>query len=114
MKPGVGSGNEQADEYGVSCTLAEQASILAARLKALSHPARVEIVRQLAMRENCCGGDFCACLPLAQSTISQHLEMLRKAGIVEWRQQGTRSLYTLNRSALDELARQVRDLAGSG
>lgn len=114
MKNATGNDASQTDEDSVTCILADQAKVLAARLKALSHPVRVEIIRQLAMRDHCCGGDFCACLPLAQSTISQHLEMLRNAGIVEWRQQGTRSLYTLNREALDELAGQVRGLAGSG
>lgn len=72
--------------------------------KAVGHPSRMAILLQLAERERCCGADFCHCLDLAQSTISQHLEMLRQAGLVEWQQRGTRSLYTLNRTRLNELA----------
>jgi ArsR family transcriptional regulator len=84
---------------------------LADGLKALGHPARLEIVRQLVMRDRCCGGDFCECLSLAQSTISQHLELLKQTGIVERQQQGTRSIYTLNRPRLAMLSRALKELA---
>jgi len=87
---------------------------LSIAFKALAHPARVEIVRQLAMRQHCCGGDICDCLPLAQSTISQHLELLKTAGIVEWRQEGTRSIFTLNRKRLDEIRSMLDALANPG
>ena len=81
-------------------------------LKALGHPARLEIIRHLVLRDRCCGGDFCDCLPLAQSTISQHLELLRQAGIVNWQQQGTRSIYSLNRARLTWLAEKLQAIAG--
>lgn len=82
-------------------------------LKALGHPARLSILRMLAERDRCCAGDFCQCMPLAQSTVSQHLEMLRRAGLVEWRQHGTRSLFTLNRARLASLSMLIAGLAGS-
>lgn len=94
--------------------LTPQTRDIANALKALAHPSRLEIMRQLAMRDRCCGGDFCGCLPLAQSTISQHLEMLKSVGLVDWQQEGTRSIYTLNRARLAELARLLEGLAEVG
>lgn len=84
---------------------------IAEAFKALGHPVRLEIIRQLVLRDRCCGGDFCDCLPLAQSTISQHLELLKQAGVVDWQQQGTRSIYTLNRARLSWLAGKLQELA---
>jgi len=83
---------------------------LAAQLKALGHPVRLEIVRQLAARSRCCTNDFCACLPLAQSTISQHLDLLCQAGIVLYAPDGNRSAYSLNCAALGGLAQGIRAL----
>lgn len=80
-------------------------------LKALAHPTRFEIIRQLAMRERCCAGDFCECLPLAQSTISQHLEMLREAGLVDRSPAGTKSIFNINKAALEELRDAIDDIA---
>ena len=55
----------------------------AAVFRAMGNPARVRIVRELAMRRSCATGDLVSLLPLAQSTISQHLKVLRDAGIVQ-------------------------------
>ena len=92
--------------------ISDDISQLAQVLKALGHPARLEIIRQLAVRERCCGGDFCECLPLAQSTISQHLEMLRAVGLVDWQAEGTRSIYSLNRPRLGALAQELVNITG--
>lgn len=80
-------------------------------LKALGHPTRVEIIRQLSNRDRCCTGDFCDCMSLAQSTISQHLELLVSSGLVEKKLNGTRSLYTLNRDKLSKLAKAIEQIA---
>jgi len=80
-------------------------------LKALGHPVRLEIVRQLAARDRCCARDFCSCLPLAQSTISQHLEMLLAAGIVSRRPEGTKSIFTLNAGRIVALADELSRLS---
>ena len=90
----------------------ESGEALAARLKALAHPARLEIIRQLQQRECCCCGDFCEALELAQSTVSQHLELLRRAGLVEYQTEGTRSRYRLNRAAFQSLAEAIGNVAG--
>jgi ArsR family transcriptional regulator len=55
----------------------------AAVFRAMGNPARVRIVRELAARRACATGDLVSLLPLAQSTISQHLKVLREAGIVQ-------------------------------
>jgi ArsR family transcriptional regulator, arsenate/arsenite/antimonite-responsive transcriptional repressor len=89
----------------------ETADRLAVQLKALAHPARLEIIRQLRERECCCCGDFCATLDLAQSTVSQHLELLRNAGLVEYQPEGTRSRYRLNRQSFLALASAIGAVA---
>ena len=84
-------------------------SLLAARLKALGHPARLAIVRALAR----VGGDGCSCgaivsgLPLAQSTVSQHLKVLREAGLISGKVDGPRSCYCINTSTLQTLGQQL-------
>ena len=88
--------------------------LLALQLKALGHPVRVEMIRLLQERDRCCCGDFCATLPLAQSTVSQHLEMLRKAALVDYEADGNRSRYSLNRTAFKALAKAVQALAQDG
>ena len=50
--------------------------------RALGNPARIRIVRELARRNACVTGDLVGVLPLAQSTVSQHLKVLKDAGIV--------------------------------
>jgi ArsR family transcriptional regulator, arsenate/arsenite/antimonite-responsive transcriptional repressor len=52
--------------------------------RALGNPARVRIVTELARRNACVTGDFVEALPLAQSTVSQHLKVLREAGIIRF------------------------------
>ena len=52
--------------------------------KALGHPARVKIVTYLDQVEGCICGKIVDMLPLAQSTVSQHLKQLKKAGLITW------------------------------
>lgn len=54
----------------------------AAVFRALGNPARVRIVTELARRNACVTGDLVDVLPLAQSTVSQHLKVLREAGLI--------------------------------
>jgi ArsR family transcriptional regulator len=54
----------------------------AAIFRALGNPARIRIVTELARRNACVTGDMVGLLPLAQSTVSQHLKVLKEAGIV--------------------------------
>lgn len=83
------------------------------RLKALGHPVRLAIVRALACRTPCSCGDFFDALPLAQSTISQHLKILKDAGLIGWKREGTRSCYWLEPQALAETNRALGAIAAS-
>jgi ArsR family transcriptional regulator len=64
--------------------------------KALAHPARVAIVRELAARGTCVCGEIVAVMPLAQSTVSQHLKELKAAGIIKGEVDGAKSCYCLD------------------
>jgi ArsR family transcriptional regulator len=76
---------------------------LAAMAKAVGHPARIAILRLLAHRETCATGDVVAELPLAQSTVSEHLRILREAGLVQGEIEGPRTRYCINASGLAAL-----------
>ena len=66
---------------------------LAALAKAVAHPARVRIVRLLLRRTSCMCGDIVDELPLAQSTVSQHLKVLKAAGLIRGEVEGPRVCY---------------------
>ena len=68
---------------------------------ALGHPARAAIVRLLARRESCVCGEIVDQLPLAQSTVSQHLKVLKEAGWIQGEVDGVRVCYCLNPRTLD-------------
>jgi ArsR family transcriptional regulator len=61
--------------------------------KALGHPMRVKILRLLLDRDACICGEICEQLPIAQSTVSQHLKVLREAGLVHGEIDGPRTCY---------------------
>ena len=63
---------------------------------AISHPARVAILKQIADRETCICGEIVEVLPLAQSTVSQHLKELLKAKLITGEIDGTKSCYCIN------------------
>ena len=86
--------------------------VLAARVKALAHPARLAIVRALQRvgGDGCCCGDIVRHLPLAQSTVSQHLKILRRAGIVRGDIEGPRSCYCLDDAVLAAVSAELAAL----
>ena len=71
--------------------------------KALGHPARVQILRLLVRREACICGDIVDELPLAQSTVSQHLKVLKDAGLVMGEIDGPRVCYCVEPRTLRRL-----------
>ncbi len=73
---------------------------LARLSKALGHPARVAIVRLLLSRASCVCGEIVDQLPLAQSTVSQHLAALKRAGLIRGEIDGPRTCYCLEPAAL--------------
>jgi ArsR family transcriptional regulator len=72
---------------------AEADDELALLAKAIGHPARVQILRLLVRREACICGDIVDELPLAQSTVSQHLKVLKDAGLIRGEIDGPRVCY---------------------
>ena len=82
---------------------------LATVAKALAHPARVKIVRILVRRNACVCGDIVDELPLAQSTVSQHLKVLKDAGLIRGDVDGARVCYCIEPRAL----RRLRALVGA-
>ena len=73
---------------------------LAAQLKAMAHPARLRILELLAHRGECVCGEIVDVLPLAQSTVSQHLKILKEAGLLVGKIDGPRSCYCLDAQAV--------------
>lgn len=76
---------------------------LAVLAKAIGHPARVQILRLLARRTSCVCGDIVDELPLAQSTVSQHLKVLKDAGLIIGEVDGPRVCYCIEPRALRRL-----------
>lgn len=76
---------------------------LAELAKALGHPLRVRILRLLAKRKTCVCGELVDELPIAQSTVSQHLKILKDAGLVQGEIDGPRVCYCVEPRALAEL-----------
>lgn len=83
---------------------------LARLAKAAGHPARVRILRLLARRTTCVCGEIVDELPLAQSTVSQHLKILKEAGLVRGTVDGPRVCYCIEPGALDRLKALVAAL----
>ena len=79
---------------------AERDEHLARLAKAIAHPARVAILRMLIRQDGCIVGDIVDKLPLAQSTVSQHLKQLKDAGIIRGEVDGPRVCYCVEPGAV--------------
>ncbi len=76
---------------------------LANLAKAIGHPARVRILKILIERNACICGDIVDELPLAQSTVSQHLKQLKEAGLIQGEIDGPRMCYCIDAARLKRL-----------
>jgi len=85
---------------------------LASLAKALGHPARIGIVSMLHERQTCIGCDIVEEIGLAQSTTSEHLRILKAAGIITGEIERPRVCYSLNPMALEPLRHFLNKLAG--
>jgi DNA-binding transcriptional ArsR family regulator len=99
--------NDEPDLRPVEGSQADEELALLA--KAVGHPARVQILRLLARRETCICGDIVDELPLAQSTVSQHLKVLKEAGLIRGEIDGPRVGYCVEPRTL----RRLKSLVGS-
>ncbi|WP_281323138.1 ArsR/SmtB family transcription factor [Flavobacterium aestivum] len=73
---------------------------LAILFKALGHPARMQIMNTLLIKDNCTCGEIVSALPLAQSTVSKHLLELKKANLLQVTNSGKKTIYSIE---LDQL-----------
>jgi DNA-binding transcriptional ArsR family regulator len=100
--------NEKADLRPIEGDEADEE--LASLSKALGHPARVKILRILVRKSACICGDIVDELPLAQSTVSQHLKVLKDAGLIRGDVDGPRVCYCIEPRALRRLKALVGGL----
>ena len=86
----------------------EELAILA---KALGHPVRVQILKALAKKETCVCGEIVELVNnLAQSTVSQHLKILKEAGLIHGEIEGTSVCYCLNAQGLKRLRMLISEI----
>ncbi len=90
--------SRSAKDQPVDNNLADEEIALIA--KALSHPARIQIIRLLLSKKTCIGGDIVDVVGLAQSTVSEHLRILKASGIIIGEITRPRVCYSLNPSRL--------------
>ncbi|MGI5491533.1 ArsR/SmtB family transcription factor [Microtetraspora malaysiensis] len=83
-------------------------------LRALAHPVRLGIVRRLAAEPDICACDFTDEFTVSQPTISAHLKVLREAGLVRTRREGTTICYSLVPETLAGVATELQRLADAG
>jgi ArsR family transcriptional regulator, arsenate/arsenite/antimonite-responsive transcriptional repressor len=102
-----GPSNDGPDLRAVEGPEADQE--LAEFAKALGHPARVQILRILVRKNACICGEIVEELPLAQSTVSQHLKVLKESGLIRGDVDGPRVCYCVEPRAL----RRLKALIGS-
>lgn len=65
------------------------------KFKALAHPARLKLVESL-MSQECCVGEIQKCLALSQPNVSQHLHVLKKAGIIIGKREKNKICYKIS------------------
>jgi ArsR family transcriptional regulator len=100
-KPCCPPPNEQVDERPIEG--AEADAELAALAKSIGHPMRLQILRILMRRTTCVCGEVVEELPLAQSTVSQHLKVLKEAGLIRGEVDGPRVCYCIEPRTLRRL-----------
>ena len=88
----------------------EQEETAARYAKALGHPVRIRILKLLSDRSCCYNGDLTEEIPMAQSTISQHLKALKDAGLIQGEIMPPRVKYCINKANWQEAKNLFRDL----
>ena len=78
--------------------------------KALAHPARIKILKILTEIDSCMVGNIVDLLPLSQSTVSQHLKELKKAGLIDGNIDGPKICYCVNKKNLIRFETEINNL----
>lgn len=87
--------------------------VFAEACKALGHPARIQILRHLIVEDRCICGRIVEIMPLAQSTVSQHLKVLKAAGLVKGEVEGPKTCYCIDKTMLARLGLTLESLGAS-
>jgi DNA-binding transcriptional ArsR family regulator len=99
--------------WHMGATKAEEFSVkdnrIAAYAKALSHPARVAILKLLLKKKACICGDIVDELPLSQSTVSQHLKELKQAGLIKGDIEGVKICYCVDEAEWDRARKMLNE-----
>ena len=82
---------------------------LAKFAKAISHPARLAILKYLAETKTCISGDISDYLPLSRSTVSQHLKELKELGLIRGEIDGLKVNYCLCNSEISKYKQQFEE-----
>ncbi len=90
------------EEYKPDNNITQEQIDLARYAKALSHPVRIYILKLLSEQTCCYSGDLAEILPIARSTLSQHLKELKRAGLIKGTTRPPRIMYCLNAEAWDK------------
>ncbi len=77
--------------------------------KALGHPIRMRIIEYLKQVDQCICGAIVDILPLSQSTVSQHLKVLKEAGLIRGEIDGPRTSYCLNKKTFDQFKKMAAE-----
>ena len=78
--------------------------------KALSHPARIKILKILNDLSSCMVGSIVEILPLSQSTVSQHLKELKRVGLIKGEIEGPKICYCINSEVLENAKEELNNL----
>ena len=82
--------------------------------KALSHPARLAIIKHLASCDTCISGDIANEMPLSRTTVSQHLQELKNLGLIDGEIDGVRICYCLNQKKIIEARDKIQSFFNLG
>ena len=88
----------------------KKTNLVSAYAKALSHPARIAILNLLIKKKACICGDIVDELPLSQSTVSQHLKELKKAGLIKGDISGVKVCYCIDEVEWKKAQKMIQKL----
>lgn len=99
----MGRNRPGADEKAVE----RQDAALSVLARGVGHPLRIQILRELRETGTCLCGELVDVLPRAQSTVSQHLKILKQSGLVRGEVDGPRVCYCIDEEALGQLKQLI-------
>lgn len=99
--------------YTKASSFTEEQQEVARLAKVLSHPARVAILQHLAQAKTCISGDISGALPLSRTTVSQHLQELKNAGLIKGEINGQTVCYCIDQQQYDKAVTLMQEVLQS-